>query len=278
MNASWKTIWSILCIAVLTACGGGGDGDPTESSQYDNQPDLTLPNANVLCDSQDLKPYIANGAACATPHLSPVTLLVTHDRSGNRFNCSGFLVTPTAIVTAAHCVEGVARIATPQWDAEGRATTVWAHRWVMHPNYTTLRSSNPIVNGALINDVAVVHLNGSLSNPTMAILTSQTLTAGQSAYVAGWGQPTSRLVTGMVRVEAIEGPLAISGYDGKLSDTCPGDSGGPRYRVVNGRMGAVGVTSFGSIGCPSVYSVFANLQEPSLLQFLRSQIPGLPEI
>lgn len=278
MNASWKTIWSILCIAALTACGGGSSDDPTESSRYDSLPDLTLPSAQVLCGSQDLKPYVANGAACATPHLSPVILLAMQDKSGNTANCSGFLVTPTAIVTAAHCVEGKVRIGAVQWQADGKGSLVLARAWAKHPNYTTLRSSNPIINGAPINDVAVVHLSGSLSNPTMAILTSQTLTAGQSAYVAGWGQPTDRLVTGMVRVEAIEGPLAVSVYDGKLSDTCLGDSGGPRYRVVNGRMGAVGVTSFGAIGCPSVYSIFANLQEPSLLQFLRSQIPGLPEI
>lgn len=276
MNASWKTIWLILCIAVLTACGGGSSDDPTESSQYDNLPDLTLPSAQVLCGSQDLKPYVANGAACAAPHLSPVIALQMQDRSGNIARCSGFLVTPTAIVTAAHCVDGKARIGAVQWQADASNSWVFARAWAKHPSYTALRSSNPLINGALVNDVAVVHLSGSLPNPTMAILTSQTLRAGQSAYVAGWGQPTNKPVTGMIRVEAIEGPLAVFGYDGKLSGTCSGDSGGPFYRVVNGRMGAVGVTSFGLTGCPSAVSFFANLQEPSLLQFLRSQIPGLP--
>ncbi len=265
-----------LCGVVLAACGGGGGdgGGVTDSKRYDNQPQLTLPAATVLCESQGMTPKIVNGTACVAPEASPVVLLVIQEPSGATSACSGVLVTPTAVVTAAHCVEGkISRIVAAQWKGDGTADPIDASSWVPHPGYS-------YTDGRLLNDLGVVHLRSPLSNPTMPVLTSQRLSTGQSAYISGWGRPSYELSVGLVRVDYVEDSRAGFVFDEKLSNTCMGDSGGPMYRVINGRAGVVGVTSGGTSANCAVgeWSVFTNLQAGSMIDFLRGQIPGLPEM
>lgn len=250
-----------LCAALaLSACGGGDDDA------------VTLPSPQALCASQGLTPKIANGATCSAPEKSPVILLFSVATDGSVSVCSGTLVTPTAVVSAAHCIPaGTRRVVAVQWRADGSTTNVNASAFVAHPGYTETPT-------ALLNDVAVIRLRSALSNPTMPVLVSQPAAAGQSVYVSGWGFPGFDLAVGLAQLQRVDAAQLGFVYDGALSNACQGDSGGPMYRSVEGGLGLIGVTSSGSKENCEVgdNALFTNLQSPGILGFLQAQIPGLP--
>lgn len=246
---------------LVSACGGGGS-------------DVALPSATELCASQGLQPKIANGANCANPSQSPVILLYMVTGSG-AYQCSGVLVTPTTVLTAAHCLRaGTSRVVAAKWDAKGGVTGVSARSWVSHPGFSEAGSVG------YVNDIGVVKLASALPNPTMPLLVSQRSSVGNQVYLSGWGDPGGDLAVGYAQLNVVNEAQIGFTYTGKLSNSCPGDSGGPVYRPVNGRQGVVGLTSTGTTeGCAEGdHSLFTNTQSPSVLEFIHTQAPGAAEI
>lgn len=252
-----------LTVALLAACGGGDGGG-----------ELVLPEANTLCNSLGVQPKIINGADCAQPERSPVVLLLSLGSTGQTQSCSGVMLTPTRVLTAAHCMPaGTQRMAAVQWKANGSGSLVYATSWVAHPGYTA--------NGeGLQNDAGVVTLRSALSNPRMPLLVSTPSKVGDEVFIAGWGLPGQNLAVGYARITKVTESHVGYVYKGQGSNTCSGDSGGPAYRGIGGPAGVVGITSSGSIeGCgDGDNSLYTNIQTPRVLDFIRAQAPGLAEI
>ncbi len=253
---------SALAVALLalTACGGSdGDGG--------------LPDAGALCGSIGLQPKITNGANCSTPDRSPVILLAVV-RGGSVQTCSGVLLTPTQVLTAGHCLQrGTSRVAAGLWQADGTVVDVRAASWTAHPGFAEVESG-------FVNDVGVVNLSAPLPNPTMPLLVSQPSAPGDEVFLAGWGAPGFELAVGFARLTIVNPEQIGFVYSGALSNSCVGDSGGPAYRSVGGRQAVVGLTSSGTVpNCgPGDRSLFTNIQGPSVLGFIRAQVPGAAEI
>ncbi|QCB47362.1 trypsin-like serine protease [Hydrogenophaga sp. PAMC20947] len=252
-----------LTATLLAACGGG-----------DGASELVLPDANTLCSSVGVKPKIINGADCVQPESSPVVLVLSLGSEGQTQSCTGTMLTPTRVLTAAHCMlSGTQRMAVVQWQTNGNSALVYATAWVAHPGYTT--------NGdGLQNDAGVITLKSAMSNPTMPLLVSSTSTKGDEVFIAGWGDPGQSLAVGYARITKVTESHLGYVYKGQASNTCAGDSGGPAYRSAGGPVGIVGVTSSGSVdGCgDGDNSLFTNIQTPRVLDFIRAQAPGLAEI
>ncbi|MFI9154283.1 S1 family peptidase [Streptomyces sp. NPDC053367] len=209
------------------------------------------------------------GGTTTTTSAYPFMMQIT-DAHQNQF-CGGTLVSPTKVVTAAHCMAGETagsvRVVGGRTYLNGTNGTVArvSRIWV-HPNHTDATDGE---------DVAVLTLSTSMPYTTAKYVTSSqtgVYTAGTTARVLGWGTTSesggssSRLRTATVPVVSDSGcgsaygsdyvasEMVCAGYSSGGVDTCQGDSGGPL--LIRGVL--AGITSWGE-GCaraghPGVYT------------------------
>ncbi|WBP91583.1 serine protease [Kitasatospora cathayae] len=202
--------------------------------------------------------------------------------------CGGALVTPTKVVTAAHCFydEAKGRVDRPglkvivgRDDMRGSAgREVAVQRIWIHPDYDF---------AANMNDVAVLTLAESQGSRPVVELVGQgesgPYAAGTRAQVYGWGDTSGRgdysPVLRGVDVPIVPDQTCAHAYpggpDGKFDargmvcageekggkDACQGDSGGPL--IVAGRL--AGLVSWGT-GCaeaahPGVYTRMSSVTD-----------------
>ena len=250
----WGAVAAAVVAVVLVACGGGG-GD-------------SMPSAQSLCNSIGTQPKIYNGTACGQPEAASVILLQLAT-PGGVVTCSGTLITPTKVLTAAHCLPGgTSQVMAGAWGADGSLSGVPASGWTVHPGFQRTAS-------VLVNDAAVVFLSSPLPNTTMGILLSQPSAKGQQVFIAGWGAPSFGLMVGAATLGLVNDNSVGYSFSGGGSNTCSGDSGGPAFRSVGGRSGVVGITSSGTAGdCGGKdQSLFTNVQGAAVIDFIRSQAP-----
>ncbi|MCU0957293.1 MAG: trypsin-like serine protease [Hydrogenophaga sp.] len=257
MARSMKWCLAALVTVVLSACGGGGGGGDRPSS----------PSAR--CGTLGLTPKIVNGTECAYSPSSPVVPVLIQNRAGQVGLCSGTVLSPTRILTAAHCIAAdTRRIGIPVLLSNGTTADVLASRWVLHPGFR-------VQSDGFYNDAAVVTLSGPLPNPNMALLISDPAAVGQSVFIAGWGEPVYDIVAGNATLSIVNSAHVGYAYSGRDSNTCRGDSGGPLYRNIGGRMGLLGITSTGTAPTCGAndLALFTNIQTPEVLNFIRAQAP-----
>jgi MYXO-CTERM domain-containing protein len=203
---------------------------------------------------------IINGT---TDSGDPAVVLVGAQMPGSQSGslCTGEIISPHVVLTAAHCV-------SPDTVGAGSKFIVFVGPVldntaansdflpVLETHYDMMFDLNNPTAG---HDVGVV----ILKNPTTITPIPYNRTAlpqsmvGQAARLVGYGITMASDTMGTTAGTRRQAPTKLASFDALLlnfqdmqHNICEGDSGGPAFMTIDGTEKIVGVTSYGFQGCP----------------------------
>lgn len=240
--------------------------------------------------------YVLGGTAVAQGG-APYSAYIQASTGGSTFvNCTGSVITPTVILTAAHCVFNKATGAPIAASAISVVTgTVTRPATTPPANVVTVRA-DPYYNPATFQgDAAILILNAPTAAPAVVLATpaSGALYApGTLATFTGWGETVAdvassaatQLQSGTVpilanatcqsSVEFHPGYTLCTGGTGYRPATCHGDSGGPLVVATAAGPVQIGITSYGSaVGCGIAPDYFTRVS--SVQTWIAAAIAGV---
>ena len=270
------TLARLAVVSALVAClacgGGGGDGRTVSGPPTSPSPSPGV-DASVACGALGQTAgrtiSIVNGVECSSTR-SAVVLLNIRNQAGDAIGgCSGTIIAPRSILTAAHCVDQDAALVRV-WLGSG--SEIVAESFILHPTY--------VQNPSTGLDVAIVTMAEDLPRTPIPILTSREATLGESAVIAGWGRDQSNipstLRSGTTTVSGVDTVYIQTQFSQTASSICLGDSGGPIMLNQGGSWVIAGVSSAASVvTCNSGTNFYVKVRNSQVTSFIVDRVPSV---
>lgn len=261
-----------LLAAALGIAGCGGSGSPTApTSGSPPATDAATACAAIDGGSTSSMVGIFNGTVCSTGSAAVVLLNMRDKADGALAQCSGTVIGPRAVLTAAHCLASDVALVKIY---RGSGAQVNSVSFQAHPNYRANTPSSP--------DVGVVLTGDDLQRPALSLLLSREATVGERAVIAGWGLDENNQLTqlraGMTSISSTAPGFLLAQYTfgSSGSGVCNGDSGGPLLLAQGGVWSIAGVTSAtGDSLCRNTADYFTNVRSPDVRAFITGLVPGV---
>jgi hypothetical protein len=234
------------------------------------------PSIMELCSATDSNQKIISGQKCPLLERS-IGRLDLYDEEDNPGRCTAIIVSPSKIISAAHCFDEFVFRARLTAGGESREVV----RVVNHPE-------GRFSGNRFEHDIAVADLDSPLSFGVKSVSLAPPPQIGETIYIFGYGRITDSLVTDVKNQELFGGMMTVSEvhklffdalYDGRSSNTCRGDSGGPAYSFDSstGKLQLSGLVSSGTIDSCTTgdVSMFTNLANESNRAFLLREAPEI---
>ncbi|KAL1914874.1 uncharacterized protein VTP21DRAFT_7790 [Calcarisporiella thermophila] len=166
---------------------------------------------------------------------------------GSNFACTGSLIKPDVVLTAAHCVASSGMyIRANSLSATTGGNKINVKRGLQHEQY---RGSN------LKYDIGLLFLSEPVPNAQPITIKVEAPNPGDTVYAAGWGvTETGRTSDALLKVELKVGDTRVCGQPPTGTNFCYvpvagkgicfGDSGGPVYKIQDGKNYILGVSSY----------------------------------
>jgi hypothetical protein len=170
---------------------------------------------------------------------------------GSQVLCSGTVIAPRVVLTAAHCLYSCGPAALPevsvgQTPGASRERFTVAEDWI-HPLYDPVSHDNDIALLVLTKPVAVPPVPLNREPPGNVV--------GDAVRVVGFGRTSANVDGSLTRHQGTSVVASIEPTTFRLrpdpSLPCYGDSGGPVLLTVGGLVQIFGVVSFGNEDCTS---------------------------
>jgi secreted trypsin-like serine protease len=286
-NFAFKSVLILMMTILLMASIGCSDSDSNEAETNQACDIVGLETRSLL--SNKLNTKIINGVTCTDIDTSAIVRIAafveTNEGTIPVPICTGSKFADNKIITAAHCVT-LGDISGNTVSGYGIISGAVDDLKIIRASQVATPPGLRVVEGQYIQDVAILTFTESLPMKSLRLFTPDEAPSqvGETGYVYGYGKRNEgttigegddffTLEAGAMTIESVNNNYVSVLFDGRGTNVCTGDSGGPLIVLRDNRPTIVGIVSQGTVeGCRAGDNTFfTNLQNQEIKKWIQGQ-------